>query len=507
MREPGNNNAKSILKKMFEAGAKSSDKFPTPHQINTKKQFLKRTLNFYEEHETKDEPVDTFDLVDLIPKKDLIEQDFKECNSETVNEMKEDEGFSEAEDHIPDIKNVEKASTEGEKEEVYSSINAELSTEPKARGPEIDWLEEADYESVKDFEASNHKKEIMAFMSARKSSDDRYCQKSGYSCKFGRKRGFKMCPRQLKVCFLNETLGGRVTVWSNRMDHLHEANSDNLKTYLWTDEQLAIIKKYMVIPMRSNTIQILKKMKMVRAISRGKYPTLMQINNKKALLTKLKKPGQAYSGKRRQGRPSKKRLTEVGSSIGMSWELEETVKPKDVKTAETWSFEAKPETIKSEEADPENGETEEIVPGEAEAEEADPIEAEADEAEAIVHESSPGEASEPAGHVALCSPCGDGSSAALYHCTTCEEHFCAGCNATHGRLRVARGHLVVVASPCTPCMEQGREVEAVAHCRECRDFHCPPCSSQHGRFRATREHVLTLLTPSQPLHMSPASNK
>jgi len=65
---------------------------------------------------------------------------------------------------------------------------------------------------------------------------------------------------------------------------------------------------------------------------------------------------------------------------------------------------------------------------------------------------------------------------------------------------VARGHLVVVASPCTPCTEQGREVEAVAHCRECRDFHCPPCSSQHGRFRATREHVLTLLTPSQPLH-------
>jgi len=484
---------------MFEAGAQSAGKFPTLNQIAVKKHKLKRTLNLYEEAD--DEELETFDLIDLLPNKGLLEQDLKDTKFKIDDEVREDVGFSEVAGPNPDTTKDQKPTTE-EKEEIYSSIYSELSSKPKMRGPDIDWVEEADYENTNDFEASHHKHETSTLMSARRTWDDKICKKVAFVCKFGRKKGFKRCLKQLKVCFMHK--GGQVAVWSNKKEHLHEANNDDLKKYIWSDKQTEIIEKFMMMPMRKSPIQLMEKLKENGATSRGKYPTLMQIHSKKVhMIAKTKgKTNQTIPGKER-GRPSKKFLSEIESTDVITLELEEA---ELVKADEYEPVEAESENAEPEEADPDLGESEEVEPEEVDAEEADPInaelvETEAGESEVEAEKAIKYEDENPSKMTsALCSPCGDGVTPALHYCLACEEAFCSGCNSSHGRLRVARGHRVVgVAGPCTPCMEQGREVGAVAHCTECRDFHCSSCSSQHARFKATRGHTLTILTHPQPL--------
>ena len=150
------------------------------------------------------------------------------------------------------------------------------------RGKDVPLYEIADFKDNDEFKDSEIKAEIDEFMTRRKIWKTDFANNESYYCKYNNKRGFKQCPRQLKICFVSTC--HKIVVFSNMEDHCHEEDLSHVtKTnYHWTSRQIAVIENHIKYTGKNNNKIILAQLKEEGLTNGGcQYPTLAQVGTKK----------------------------------------------------------------------------------------------------------------------------------------------------------------------------------------------------------------------------------
>ena len=84
----------------------------------------------------------------------------------------------------------------------------------RRRGKDFEWEEMVNFKNNHEFEGSEMKAEIVELMTKRKEWKTSWAINQNFTCKFLKKKGFKSCPRQLKVCLISTCF--KIVVFSNR---------------------------------------------------------------------------------------------------------------------------------------------------------------------------------------------------------------------------------------------------------------------------------------------------
>ena len=88
----------------------------------------------------------------------------------------------------------------------------------KGRGKDIEWLEVARYTDKSTYENSAFFLDIKKNFTMRRSRETDFSDNEHFTCKYSRKRGFRVCPLQYKVHFL--TTSNEILVMSNTRCHV-----------------------------------------------------------------------------------------------------------------------------------------------------------------------------------------------------------------------------------------------------------------------------------------------
>ena len=158
----------------------------------------------------------------------------------------------------------------------------------RIRGPDKEWDGEETYKDPTEFKASKRRKEIEEFMCKKKSYNTFAGRMEHYICKNAKRRWFKNCPVDLKVCYLATSF--EIVVFFRNQEHLHEEDPEctTIRNYHFTQAQREIIES--AIHYSVSTKKLLKTLKEAGASTNGKYPTFAQLGVKKRnMRNKLKR--------------------------------------------------------------------------------------------------------------------------------------------------------------------------------------------------------------------------
>ena len=149
----------------------------------------------------------------------------------------------------------------------------------RIRGPDKEWDGEETYKDPTEFKASKRRKEIEEFMCKKKSYNTFAGRMEHYICKNAKRRWFKICPVDLKVCYIATSF--EIVVFFKNQEHLHEEDPEctTIRNFHFTQAQEEIIKKG--INYSFSTKQLLKNLMEAGASTNGKYPTISQLGVKK----------------------------------------------------------------------------------------------------------------------------------------------------------------------------------------------------------------------------------
>ena len=149
----------------------------------------------------------------------------------------------------------------------------------KGRGKDIEWLEVARYTGKVTYENSAFYLDIKKNFTMRKSRETDFSDNEHFTCKYSRKRGFKVCPLQYKVDFL--TTSNDIIVMSNTRCHVHQEDTDyatNGPNLHWTQQQTAIVMEALKHDGTAKTVT--RQLKDGNVFSEGNFPSASQINAK-----------------------------------------------------------------------------------------------------------------------------------------------------------------------------------------------------------------------------------
>ena len=178
-----------------------------------------------------------------------------------------------------------------EAEEAEEEMIDEAETDGRRRrGKDIEWEEMVNFKNNQEFEGSEVKAEIDEFMTKRKEWKTTWAINQNFTCKFQNKKGFKSCPRQLKVCLISTCF--KVAVFSNMEEHSHAEDLDHVTAvnYHWTGPQLEIIENFIKFGGKNNNKVILEQLRIKGLCNgSGKLPTCAQVGTKKRNTKKANK--------------------------------------------------------------------------------------------------------------------------------------------------------------------------------------------------------------------------
>ena len=80
-------------------------------------------------------------------------------------------------------------------------------------------------------------------MSRKKQYMTELAEVSNFCCKYSKKAGYKVCPVQFKICFLQTSMD--IVVYSNDKKHIHDKDPEYSTpiNFHWTETQETIIRQ------------------------------------------------------------------------------------------------------------------------------------------------------------------------------------------------------------------------------------------------------------------------
>ena len=170
--------------------------------------------------------------------------------------------------------------------EIEDSIEEEVFL-TRGRGKDIDWQDYLLFRSPEQYKSSELFKEISEIMTMKKDWKNKESRCKNYICKYSEKRGWKKCPRQYKICFLNTSMD--IMTFCTIEEHFHEENPTftTKSNYHWTAQQEAIVLRGIKNNVKNSLI--LRNIKDEGAVNgSGIFPNLVQVGVKKRYLKNVK---------------------------------------------------------------------------------------------------------------------------------------------------------------------------------------------------------------------------
>ena len=113
----------------------------------------------------------------------------------------------------------------------------------KGRGPDINWVEIAQYSNKSKYMESEYYKDIKDNFTKRRGRETEYADTEHYTCKHARKVGYVKCPIEYKINFLQTC--EEVVVTTNAMRHIHLVDKDYVAeggtNFRWNAAQTDIV--------------------------------------------------------------------------------------------------------------------------------------------------------------------------------------------------------------------------------------------------------------------------
>ena len=165
----------------------------------------------------------------------------------------------------------------GEETEEEEEENVE---EPRRRrGKERSWDQIGSFSTVAEFKSSEIHTELTAQMTRNNKhpNKEEEFQYDTYVCAYFRKRGWKSCPKTVRVGYSQTSQD--IVVWSTDNEHQHELDPDYDTTinFRWTAEQEEVVRRHLQARHKRNAL-ILRELREKNLVNgAGKLPTVAQV--------------------------------------------------------------------------------------------------------------------------------------------------------------------------------------------------------------------------------------
>ena len=174
----------------------------------------------------------------------------------------------------PQGENENNGDDETEEEE---EVDVEEGAKAK-RGKDKSWIQIGHFANNDQYKGSEIYTEMTAEMIRNNNYDAEEYQNDVFFCKFYKKRGWKSCPRRVRVGYSQTS--SEIFVWEvEDSEHQHEEDPDfdTPVNFNWTAEQAEVVKRHLPSKFKRNNL-ILNELRANNLVNgAGKFPTLAQV--------------------------------------------------------------------------------------------------------------------------------------------------------------------------------------------------------------------------------------
>ena len=153
------------------------------------------------------------------------------------------------------------------------------------RGKDLDWKNRRTFQDTDSFNsATDFQDELKEKFSCRKRMEYEYGDAHIYMCKVNRRKGYKKCPKQMRIIFHSDSL--QVTIQETGV-HQHIQEGNDLQVYKWSIEAERVIE--ISIKANATPTVTMRNLREQEIFPAGEEPPMSALKNKIAYMRKVLK--------------------------------------------------------------------------------------------------------------------------------------------------------------------------------------------------------------------------